>query len=69
MVAGTTLLSLLVTIVIAGLIFWLIWWFIGYVGVPEPFNKVIRVILGLAVLIFLINILMTLGGHPLIVWR
>jgi hypothetical protein len=69
MIAGTSLLSLLVTLVIAGVIFWLIWWFVGYIGVPEPFNKVIRVILGLAVLVFLINILMTLGGHPLIVWR
>lgn len=66
MIAGSALLSLLVTLVIAGLIFWLVWWFVGYVGVPEPFNKVIRVILGLAVLIFLINILMGLSGHPLI---
>ena len=66
MIAGSALLSLLVTLVIVGLIFWLVWWFIGYVGVPEPFNKVIRVLLGLFVLIFLINILMGLAGHPLI---
>ena len=68
MVTGTGLLSLLVTLVIVGLIFWLIWWFIGYVGVPEPFNKVIRVIIGLAVLIYLIDVLLGLGGHPLIRW-
>lgn len=42
------MLSLLVTLVVAGLIFWLVWWFIDYVGVPEPFNKVIRVVIGLS---------------------
>ena len=65
MIAGSTVLSLLVTIVIAGLIFWLIWWFLDYVGIPEPFNKVIRVILGLAAIVFLINVLMGMSGTPL----
>jgi hypothetical protein len=58
----SSLLHLLVVIVIAGLVFWLIWWFIGYVGVPEPFNKVIRVIVGLVALIFLIGILLNIAG-------
>jgi len=66
MVSGDVLLSLLVQLVIAGLIFWLIWWFIDYVKVPEPFNKVIRVILGVVVLVYLINILLGLSGRPLI---
>ena len=43
----TGLLSLLVTLVIVGLIFLLLFWFIGTVGLPEPFNKVAKVILGL----------------------
>ena len=51
------LLSLLVTIVIVGLIFFLLYWFLGQVGLPEPFNKVALVILALAVVIFLIGIL------------
>ena len=58
------LLSLLVTIVIVGLIFWLIWWFLGQVGLPEPFGKVATVILALAAIIFLIGILT--GGVPMI---
>lgn len=66
MVSGSTLLTLLVTLVIAGLIFWLIWWFIDYIGLPEPFSKVARVIVGLAALVFLIDLLMGLNGHPLI---
>ncbi len=51
------LLSLLVTLVIVGLIFWLLWWFLGTIGLPEPFGKVATVILALAAVIFLIGIL------------
>lgn len=65
MISSAALVSLLVTLVIVGLIFWLVWWFIGYVGVPEPFNKVIRVVIGLVVLVYLINLLLGIGGHPL----
>jgi hypothetical protein len=65
MIAGAGLLSLLITLVIAGLIFYLIWWFIGYIGLPEPFNKVARVLVALVALIFLINLLLGLTGTHL----
>ncbi len=52
------LLSVVIYLVIAGLLFWLIWWFVGYVGIPEPFNKVIRVVIGLAALVFLLYFVM-----------
>jgi hypothetical protein len=68
MISGQALLSLLITLVIGGLIFWLIWWFLGYVGIPEPFNKVARVLVGSFALIFLINILLSFTGHPLFRW-
>lgn len=63
--SGAGLIHLLVYLVVVGLIFWVIWWFVGYVGVPEPFNKVIRVILGLAALIIVVNLLLGLIGAPL----
>ena len=66
MISGSTLLSLVVTLVIIGLIFWLVIWFVDYAGVPDPFNKVIKVIVGLVVLVYLINVLLGLGGHPLL---
>lgn len=65
MIATSGLTGLLVTLVIAGLIFWLIWWFLGFIGLPEPFNKVAQVIVGLVALVFLIDILLRVGGHPL----
>ncbi len=52
-----TLIGMLITLVIWGLIFWLLWWAIGAVGLPEPFNKVATVILVLAAVIVVIGIL------------
>jgi hypothetical protein len=69
MIEGSALLSWLVYLVVAGLVFWLLWWFIGYIGLPEPFNKVARVIIALFAVVFLINLLLGIGGHPLIRWR
>jgi hypothetical protein len=59
------LMSFVIYLVIVGLIFWVIWWFIGFVGVPEPFNKVIRVVVGLFALIFVVNLLLGLVGTPI----
>lgn len=69
MISGTAALTLLATIVIGGLVFWLIWWFLGVCGLPEPFNKVARILIALAAIMFLINVLLSLGGHPLFSWR
>ena len=52
------LLNLVIVVVVAGLIFWLVWWFIDWVGLPEPFNKVVKVVIGLVALVFLIKILL-----------
>jgi len=60
-----SLLSLVVYVVIVALIFYAIWWFVGYVGIPEPFNKVIRVLIGLVALIVVISLLLSLVGHPI----
>lgn len=65
MISGAAMLSLVIQIVIVGLGFWLIWWLIGYAGVPEPFNKVLRVIVALFAVVFLINLLLGLTGTPL----
>ncbi len=60
------LLPLLVELVIVGLILWLLIWFIGYVGLPEPFNKVARVIIILVGIVYLINLLLSLNGNGFI---
>ncbi len=52
-----SLVTLLIYIVVLALIFWLIWWFIGYVGLPEPFNKVARVLIGLLAFVLMLYLL------------
>ncbi len=69
MIEGSMLLSLLLQIIIAGLILYVCWWGLGKIGLPEPFNKIAVVVLVIITVIFLINLLMGLGGHPLINWR
>ena len=66
MIAGSALLSLLISLVVAGLIFWLLYWLIGVCGLPEPFNKVAVIVLSLAAVVYLIDLLMGMNGHPLI---
>jgi hypothetical protein len=68
MIDGQLLLNLLVIVVIGGLIFWLLWWFIGFARLPEPFNTVARVVIAFVALIILINMLLRLSGVQLIRW-
>jgi hypothetical protein len=56
----------IVYIIVAGLIFGLLWWLIGYCGLPEPFNKLARVILAILAVLVVIGILLSmLGGVPI----
>lgn len=68
MVTGSALISLLVWIIVIGLVFYLLFWLIGYVGLPAPFDKVACVILAVAAVIFLISVLLEMVGKPLIRW-
>ena len=51
------LITLLISLVIWGLIFWLLWWGLGAVGIPEPFHKVFVVILVVAAIVVVIGLL------------
>lgn len=66
MIAASNLISLLIWIVVVGLIFGLLWWLLDYCKVPEPFNKVIRVVLAIASVLFLINLLLGFAGYPIL---
>lgn len=66
---GHAIIDTLIYLVVCGLIFWLIWWFVNWVGVPEPFRKVIQVLLGLCALVVLIDVLLGFAGHGFIHFR
>lgn len=59
---ASSLVSLIVWIIVIGSVFGLLWWLIGYVGLPEPFNKVARVALAVIAVLILINALLGLTG-------
>lgn len=64
------LLGLLIQLIILGLIFYLLWWGIGKIGLPEPFNKIAVAIIVIVAVIVLINLLLGLtGSGPVIRWR
>lgn len=58
--------QVILTLVVAGLIFWLLNFLIDYIGVPQPFQKVAKVILMvLAVLLCIFALLSLLNGQPM----
>lgn len=65
-ISGNAILLAIVQIFVAAIIYWLVNWYIGYAKIGEPFDKLIRVLLGLFVLIVLINAVLTVFGRPFI---
>lgn len=61
------LVGMLVWIIVIGLIFYLLWWLISYVGLPQPFDKIARIIIAVVAVIIIINFLLTLAGSPMFV--
>jgi hypothetical protein len=53
-----SILAILFSLVIWGLIFWLLWWAVGALALPEPFAKVITVILIIGAVVVILGLLM-----------
>lgn len=51
------LLGLLLSLIIWALIFYILWWGLGKVALPEPFAKVATVILVVATVIVIVGLL------------
>jgi len=61
------LIAIIVTLILVGLIFGILWWGVGAIGLEEPFNRVVRGLIILAVVIYLIGVLT--GNAPALRWR
>lgn len=68
LISGSSLLTAVLWIVVAGVCWWLLNWLIDYAGIPEPFHKVAKIILAVAAVVILINALLSVVGHPFIAW-
>ena len=68
MISLTSLVYTVVYLIVGGLIFYLLHWLIGYVGVPDPWNKVARVVLAIFAVLFIILILLSLVSvRPIVI--
>jgi predicted PurR-regulated permease PerM len=65
-ISGNDVVSLFVWLIVAGLIFFLLNWLIDYVKVPEPFNRVLKVVIAVVAVLVVINALLALTGNPLV---
>lgn len=62
-----SLLHAVMVLVVAGVVCWLIWFLIDYCGIPEPFNKVARVLVAVVAVFVCIGVLLSLvGGRPVL---
>jgi hypothetical protein len=52
-----SIINLIITIILLGLVFYILFWLLGKVGLPEPFNKVALVLIALAAAIVLLSVL------------
>ncbi len=54
------LLYVVIYLIVIGGVCWLLWWLINYVGLPEPFNKIAKVIIAVIAVILCATLLLSL---------
>lgn len=59
----------IVYLIVAGLVFSILYWLLENVGIPEPFHRVARVVLMVAAALVLIGIILTLAGVGPVLFR
>ena len=60
------LVELVIYLAIVGGILWLLLWLVSYIGLPEPFAKVAKIIIMVVGVLILINVLLGFAGHPVV---
>jgi len=60
------LVELVIYLAIVGGILWLLLWLISYIGLPEPFAKVAKIIIMIVGVLILINVLLGFAGNPVV---
>ena len=68
-ISGDSLIHAVIVLIVLGVVFGILWWLVGYCALPEPFNKVARVLIALVAALILIGFLLDLIGHPVIKWK
>lgn len=65
MISLRSVIHVVILLIITGIVWWLLWWLVSYCGIPEPFNKVARVVLAILAVLVAIGLLLSLvSGVP-----
>jgi len=65
MISLSAAINVVILLIVAGLIFWLLWWLVNYVAPPEPFRKIANVVLAIIAVLVICGILLSLvSGTP-----
>lgn len=62
MLSLSALVFAVIYLIIAGLVFGVLWWLVGYCALPEPFAKAARVVVAVAAVLVVIGMLLHLVG-------
>ncbi len=66
MISLTGAVTIVIYLIVAGLIFGLLWWLVDYCGIPEPFHKAAKVGLAILAVLVIIGLLLSLvTGTPI----
>jgi hypothetical protein len=57
-----TLIQLVVYLVVVGLVLWLLTWLIDYIPVPDPFNRVAKIVIMIVGVLIVCYVLLGLVG-------
>ena len=54
----------IIWVCVMGLVIWLLYWLIGKLAIPEPFNKIAYAVLAIVSVVLCIKILFKFVGNP-----
>lgn len=67
-ISGGGVFSKIIVFVIVAACFWLVWWLIQYLHVPEPFNTVLNGAVAVLAVVACIDFLLGFAGKNFIKW-
>jgi hypothetical protein len=68
-VVGSDTTGLLINVAILAIVLCIAFWIIGKMSAPDPLGTILRVIVGILGLIWLLNLIGAVGGHPFVIYH
>ena len=65
----SALVEVIIYLLIVGGVLWLLLWLVGYIGLPEPFAKVAKIIIMVVGVLICINVLLSFAGSSIFNFR